>query len=214
MDSIPRRRADDWKFTTGNTALIVVDMQNIWVHPRGTRYLPASEDIVPNIQELVRFCHDREVPVFYLHTTKRKDLADVGIFADIKPESHDTADEWSNFEGTPGAEIYEPLQPSAEDIVIKKFRYSGFYGTQLENVLRALGRDTIAIAGVATNVCCDSTARDGAMRDFKVVFLSDCNASFSPQEQEATLNNFAKHFGVVMDARAFLERVVDEREPD
>src|SRR5688572_33079591 len=86
---------------------------------------------------------------------------------------HDADNQWSNFEGTPGAEIYEPLKPMQDDIVVKKFRYSGFYGTQLENLLRALGRDTIAITGVATNVCCDSTARDGAMRDFKVVFLSD-----------------------------------------
>ena len=80
--------------------------------------------------------------------------------------------------------------------MVKKFRYSGFYGTPLENLLRALGRDTIAITGVATNVCCDSTAR-GAMRDFKVVFLSDCSASFSPEEQDATLKNFEKHFGLV-----------------
>ena len=80
----------------------------------------------------------------------------------------------------PGAEIYEPVKPTADDILVKKFRYSGFYGTQLENLLRAMKRDTIAITGVATNVCCDSTARDGAMRDFKVLFLSDCNASFSP----------------------------------
>jgi ureidoacrylate peracid hydrolase len=74
-------------------------------------------------------------------------------------------------------------------------------------LLRALGRDTIAIAGVATNVCCDSTARDGAMRDFKVLFLSDCNASFSQQEQEATLNNFDKHFGVVMDSQTLMAKM-------
>ena len=73
--------------------------------------------------------------------------------------------------------------------------------------MRALGRDTIAITGVATNVCCDSTARDGAMRDFKVLFLSDCNASFSQQEQEATLNNFDKHFGVVMDSQTLVEKL-------
>lgn len=188
-------------------ALIIVDMQNIWVHPRGARYLPMSEDIVPKIQELLRFCRARQVPVVYLHTTKRKDLADAGVFADIKPQTHDAEDEWSNFEGSPGAELYEPVKPAAGDILVKKFRYSGFYGTQLENLLRALGRDTIAIAGVATNVCCDSTARDGAMRDFKVLFLSDCNASFSQQEQEATLNNFDKHFGVVMDSKTLMAKM-------
>jgi len=201
------RRADHWPITKTNTALIVVDMQNIWVHPRGARYLSMSEDIVPKIQELLRFCHSKRVPVFYLHTTKRRDLADVGIFADIKPQTHDADDEWSNFEGTIGAEFYEPVKPGADDVTVKKFRYSGFYGTQLENLLRAMGRDTIAITGVATNVCCDSTARDGAMRDFKVLFLSDCNASFSREEQEATLNNFDKHFGVVMDSKTLIAKL-------
>jgi ureidoacrylate peracid hydrolase len=207
MTESPSRGADRWPVTVNNTALIVVDMQNIWVHPRGARYLPMSEDIVPKIQELLRFCRSRQVPVIYLHTTKRKDLADAGIFADIKPQTHDAADEWSNFEGSPGAELYEPVKPAAGDILVKKFRYSGFYGTQLENLLRALGRDTIAIAGVATNVCCDSTARDGAMRDFKVLFLSDCNAAFSRAEQEATLSNFDKHFGVVMDSQALMAKL-------
>ena len=204
------RGADHWPVRKDNTALIVVDMQNIWVHPRGARYLPMSEDIVPRMQELLRFCRSSGVPVIYLHTTKRKDLAGAGIFADIKPQTHDADNEWSNFEGTPGAEIYEPVKPAQSDILVKKFRYSGFYGTQLENLLRALGRDTIAITGVATNVCCDSTARDGAMRDFKVLFLSDCNASFSTAEQEATLSNFDKHFGVVMDSRTLMRKLEAE----
>lgn len=204
MAGTQARGADRWPIRANNTALIVVDMQNIWVHPRGARYLPMSEDIVPRMQELLQFCRARQVPVIYLHTTKRKDLADVGIFADIKPQTHDADDEWSNFEGSPGAELYEPVQPADGDILVKKFRYSGFYGTQLENLLRALGRDTIAITGVATNVCCDSTARDGAMRDFKVLFLSDCSASFSQEEQDATLKNFDKHFGVVMDSATLM----------
>ena len=204
------RAAERWPITASNTAVIVVDMQNIWVHPRGARYLPMSEDIVPRIQDLLRFCRARSVPVIYLHTTKRRDLADAGIFADIKPQSHDADNEWSNFEGSPGAEIYEAVKPVASDVLVRKFRYSGFYGTQLENLLRALGRDTIAVTGVATNVCCDSTARDGAMRDFKVLFLSDCSASFSQEEQDATLRNFDKHFGVVMDSKALMKKLEQE----
>lgn len=201
------RPADEWPVTPENVALIVVDMQNIWVHPRGTRYLPMSEEIIPNLKNLLAFCRASGIPVIYLYTTKRKDLADAGIFADLKPESHQVDDPWSNFEGTPGAEILEAVKPLAGEIVIKKFRYSGFYGTQLENILRQLRRDTIAISGAATNVCCDSTARDGAMRDFRVIFLSDCNAAFSPEEQEATLKNFAKHFGLVMDSKEFMNRL-------
>ena len=89
MHETQSRPADSWKFTPANTAVVVVDMQNIWVHPRGARYLPSSEDIVPKIQELLRYCHDQKIPVVYLHTPKRKDLADVGIFADIKPQTHE-----------------------------------------------------------------------------------------------------------------------------
>ena len=207
MDENRPRAADQWQISRENTALIVVDMQNIWLHPRGTRYLPMSEKIIPNVKDLLAVCRRCRVPVIYLYTTKRKDLADVGIFADLKPESHRVDDPWSNFEGTPGAEIYEGVRPEPDDIVIKKFRYSGFYGTQLENILRKVGRDVIAITGVATNVCCDSTARDGAMRDFKAIVLSDCNAAFSSEEQEATLKNFSKHFGIVMDSQEFSNRL-------
>jgi nicotinamidase-related amidase len=89
--------------------------------------------------------------------------------------------------------------------VVKKFCYSGFYGTQLENLLRALVRDTIAITGVVTNVCCDSTARDGACETSKWCFLSDCSASFSPEGCDP--KKFEKHFGLVMDSHTFVERI-------
>lgn len=201
------RPAEQWATSSKNVALVVVDMQNMWVHPNGTRYLPMSEEILPKIRRLLDFCHASHIPVIYLYTTKRKDLADAGIFADLKPVTHRRDDPWSNFEGAKGAEFYESIKPLSEDIVIKKFRYSGFYGTELENLLRKLGRDTIAITGVATNVCCDSTARDGAMRDFKVIFLSDCNAAFSMEEQEATLKNFSKHFGIIMYCEDFIKRL-------
>ncbi len=202
-----KRPAEQWATSSKNVALIVVDMQNMWVHPNGARYLPMSEEILPEIKRVLTFCHASHIPVLYLYTTKRKDLADAGIFADLKPMTHQADDPWSNFESAKGAEFYESIKPLSEDIVIKKFRYSGFYGTELENILRKLGRDTIAISGVATNVCCDSTARDGAMRDFKVIFLSDCNAAFTMEEQEATLKNFSRHFGIVMSSEDFIKRL-------
>ena len=181
------RPVDRWPMTTNNVALILVDMQNIWVHPRGARYLPSSEDIVPKLQQLLRYCDASKVPVIYLHTTKRPILP-MSVSSPTSSRKPMTPTmNGATSKAVPGAEIYEPVKPTADDIVVKKFRYSGFYGTQLENLLRAMGRDTVAITGVATNVCCDSTARDGAMRDFKVLFLSDCNASFSQAEQEATL---------------------------
>ncbi len=206
MDENKKRPADRWVISPENIALIVIDMQNTWVHPRGSRYLPGSEEMIPRLKEVLTFCRDSNVPVLFLHTIKRKDLAEAGIFADLKPETHRPDDPWSNFEGAPGADFHEVIRPLPSDITIGKFRYNGFYGTELENILRRLGRDTIAITGVATNVCCGSTARDGAMRDFKVIFLSDCNAAFTSEEHESTLENFSKHFGLVMDSKTFMDR--------
>jgi Isochorismatase family len=97
-------------------------------------------------------------------------LADVGILADIKPQTHDADNQWSNFEGTPGAEIYEPLKPTQDDIVVKKFRSSGFYGTQLENLLRAGPRYPSRSPASPPTYAATAPARDRARRDFKVVF--------------------------------------------
>jgi isochorismate hydrolase len=63
MHKTQSRLADFWKFTPGEYRGRVLDMQNIWVHPRDARYLPSSEDILPKIQELLRYCHDRKIPV-------------------------------------------------------------------------------------------------------------------------------------------------------
>ncbi|MDP6560454.1 MAG: cysteine hydrolase [Candidatus Binatia bacterium] len=201
------RPADGWVVAPKNTALIVIDMQKTWVHPRGARYLPSSEEMIPKLKEVLSFCRTSKLPVIFLHTIKRKDLAEAGIFADLKPETHRPDDPWSNFEEAPGAEFHDSIRPKPGEITINKFRYNGFYGTELENILRRLGCNTIAISGVATNVCCGSTARDGAMRDFKVLFLSDCNAAFTEEEHQGTLDNFAKHFGLVLDSKAFIDRV-------
>jgi ureidoacrylate peracid hydrolase len=65
-----------------------------------------------------------------------------------------------------------------DEIIVKKHRYSAFYGTDLEIILRGLGIDTVVIAGVTTENCCHATARDALFRDYKVVFLSDATATF------------------------------------
>ena len=173
------RRADHWPITKTNTALIVVDMQNIWVHPRGARYLSMSEDIVPKIQELLRFCHSKRVPVFYLHTTKRRDLADVGIFADIKPQTHDADDEWSNFEGTIGR-ILRTGKARAGD-VRSRVSLQRFYGTQLENLLRPWAAIPSPLPAWRTCLC-DSTARAAPCAIQSLIFIG-LNASFSREDR-------------------------------
>jgi ureidoacrylate peracid hydrolase len=101
--------------------------------------------------------------------------------------------------GTWGADfVGEGIAPVGEEPVVVKHRYSAFIGTRFEAVLRTLGIKTLIMTGVGTNVCVESTARDGFMLDHHVVFLSDCTATASPGiAHEATLQNIRDHFGTV-----------------
>ena len=96
-----------------------------------------------------------------------------------------------------GADFCGVAPQGAEPVVIKH-RYSAFIGTRFESVLKTFAIKTLIMTGVGTNVCVESTARDGYMLDYNIVFLSDCTATASPGvAHEATLQNIRAHFGTV-----------------
>jgi ureidoacrylate peracid hydrolase len=107
-------------------------------------------------------------------------------------------------EGTWGADFYE-VRPEAGDIIVSKHRYSAFVDTDLPAVLRSNGIESIVLAGTATNVCVESTARDGYMRDYHVFILSDCVATYSQELHLATLENVRRSFGVVLTSDELAE---------
>jgi ureidoacrylate peracid hydrolase len=80
---------------------------------------------------------------------------------------------------------------------VTKHRYSAFYNTDLDSILRSNGIRTIVLTGVATNVCVETTAREGFVRDYYVVLVSDGTATYSAQDHEATLRNIDRFFGEV-----------------
>ncbi|MFN3351377.1 isochorismatase family protein, partial [Pseudorhodoplanes sp.] len=98
---------------------------------------------------------------------------------------------------------------AAEDHTVIKNRYSAFIAgsSQLERLLRSLGIDTVLIAGTKTNVCCESTARDAMMLDFKTVMVSDCCAALSDEEHRAALENVFQQFGDVLTAAETLKKL-------
>ena len=85
-----------------------------------------------------------------------------------------------------------------DDIVIVKKRYSAFHDTNLDSILRNLGRDTIIICGCMTNVCCGHTARDAFSHDYKVIFGSDINATDLPDIHEYELKTLRRAFALVV----------------
>ncbi len=101
------------------------------------------------------------------------------------------------------AEFYE-VMPRDNEAVIAKYKYSGFYATYLDQFLRANNVKTLILTGVATNVCVESTARDGFMRDYYVVVPGDLTEGSSTEAKIASLQNINAFFGEVVDSQDLL----------
>jgi nicotinamidase-related amidase len=156
------------------TAMIVVDMQNDFVQEGAPIEIPRARAMVPRLNRLLDVCRAHQIPVIYIHHVIRGGDIDAGRLADHHEAIRNNQ---AIIAGTPNVEIYDELKPHPGDLVVAKPRYSAFYGTDLEAILRSKGIDTLIISGTVTNVCCESTTRDAFSRDYKVIFLSDGNAA-------------------------------------
>jgi biuret amidohydrolase len=166
---------DIQRIDPAKTAMIVVDMQNDFVAPGGGLETPAARAMVPRLVEALQICRSAGIKVIYTTHAHRRDGCDMGLFDDIHPP---VANRTAVVDGTPGVEIYSEVAPAAGEHVIKKHRYSGFFGTDLDIILREWGVDTVIISGTTTENCCFSTARDAMFRNYRVVFLSDATATY------------------------------------
>lgn len=161
-----------------STALVVVDMTNDFLEPGVPQECPAGREIVPRLALLIEECRRAGVVVLYTSHVHRADGSDMGRMADSFTHLVDAERRpITLIEGTRGVEVVDQLAPAPGEIVIRKSRYSAFYNTDLETVLRNKGVTTLIIGGVATNICCESTARDAMFRDYRVIFLADGNAT-------------------------------------
>jgi isochorismate hydrolase len=181
---------DGLVFRPERAALLVVDMQRVFVDPEGETYLPMSAGACERLKKMVEACRQESVPVFFTRHVHQQAQQDGGSMARW----------WSSLimEGTPDAELVETLQPLETERVITKCRYSAFAGTPLEMILRSTGVEDLIIGGVMTNLCCETTARDAFVRDFNVFFLADGTATADEALHLSSLRNIAHGFGRVM----------------
>jgi ureidoacrylate peracid hydrolase len=192
------------------TALVVIDMQSTFCEPGSPAEVAPSRSIVPPINALSRQLRDLGVPVIWvLHAnTHLGDKSDWQVFF-----NHVVADEvrTRTMESLmPGRQsVWMELEQGPNDVTVIKNRYSALTSgsSTLERVLRNYGIDTVLIAGTKTNICCESTARDAMMLDFKVVMVSDCCAALSDDEHLATLESFIQQFGDVMTSEEVMARI-------
>ena len=215
VDRVVARRGDIHWFTEldpRTSALVIVDMQNTFCLPRAPGEVPEAREIVPAINDLAARMRDLGVPVIWvLHTNSQSDgVSDWEVFFNHVVRNPDFKKRMVDSLAAEKQKVWADLIVEEQDTVIIKNRYSALAhgSSNLERVLRSRGIDTVLVGGTKTNVCCDSTARDAMMLDFKSVMISDCCAASSDDEHLASLETFIQQFGDVMTSEEVMDRMI------
>ena len=161
-------------------ALLIIDMQNDFVDPNTRLYSDKARSLIPLLNQLTRESRSHNVPVIWVIQEHRRQLVDFGREGDISPVHC--------VEGTPGAALIEELERADSDFTVIKRRYSGFYATDLDLLLRCLGCDMIILTGIATDGCVQATGLDAQARDYYVRAVADATTGTSEEATAAALN--------------------------
>lgn len=184
-------------------ALVVIDLQHAFMNDAvGHAVVPAARDIVPAVNRLAAAVRETGGGVFWVKMTHDDScLADWSVAFELATPEMRAKRIAALSEGTLGHELWPALDVRPEDEIVKKYRYSAFMPgiSELPGRLRARSFDTVLITGTVTNVCCESSARDANMTNFRAIMVSDGNAANSQEEHDASLTAFYNVFGDVMD---------------
>jgi ureidoacrylate peracid hydrolase len=189
----------DFAVIPERTALLNIDLQNLFVEGYQAS-APNGLVTLGRINQLAAVCRDAGVLVIHVSHVLRPDGSNMGVLGELHPEVRAGI---LRQDGTPAA-LHRDLVVGPSDLLLEKPRYGAFHGTDLELILRSRTIDTVIIAGIATNICCDTTAREAAVRDFRVLFLSDGTATsgsagISPEAiHSTTLATLHESFGQVL----------------
>ena len=171
------------------SAILVIDMQRFFLSPDSPTFICGGLAILPNLKRLIAAFREAGRPVIYTRHVHHPQGVDAGIMGWW----------WQGMclEGSPESEIHDDIAPLPNEKVVLKHRYSSFYNTDLETVLRCLKIEDLVVSGIMTNMCCESTARDAYYRDYRVFFLADGTGSINEEMHLASLLNLAFGFAFV-----------------
>ena len=185
------------------TALVVVDMQNDFVHGRGKSTPKKGEPLnpvqktVPALRAFVALCRKAGSPVFWIVTHHEKDI-DLPAYKALMVRRGALP---VCMEGTRGAKLIRELEPDKEERLFIKHGYDGFTGTDLDICLKNRGITTLIMSGVATGTCVAATLIRGFHLGYYVVICPDLTANISPGSKDVFLENFAKHYALVASSK-------------
>ena len=191
-----------------HTALLAIDVQNDFCAPGGHtesrlgRDVADCQAVVEPIERLAAAARRAGVPVVWIKADYDRAYLSPPIHARQVARGMEKA---YCVSGTWGAGFYR-VSPEDGDLVIEKHRHSAFAGTELDQVLRDRGVRTVAVAGVQTHVCVESTLRDASARGYYVVVASDCVGSYDRDLHDKTLRCVEMHFGEVVESADLVAR--------
>lgn len=192
-----------------HAALLVIDMQNDFCAEGGylnkeRKYDVAfASGVANNIASVVAAARRTKMPVVWIRSHY-----DFKYLA--APHVAKRVQEGCCLEGTWGADFYR-LSPQDDELIVDKHHFSAFKGTPLDDLLRSRGIRTLVMTGVATNVCVDSTLRDGFFHGYYIVLLEDCVGSNSKAGHDGTLATVRNNIGTVVTSAALVNSLVQPK---
>lgn len=180
-------------------ALLVVDIQRFFLDEASPTSTCGGAAILPGVRRLMDAFRRANRPVIFTRHGHHRGGLDDGIMGWW----------WKGkcLEGSPESAIHPGLAPLPGEKEVLKHRYSAFYNTDLETVLRCLKVEDLVITGVMTDLCCESTARDACFRDLRVFFPADETGTVSEEMHLASLLNLAYGFACVTTCRDIVEQL-------
>jgi gluconolactonase len=196
------------KIEPKRSALLIIDMQNDVVHPKGgwaSAGSPAhakKQNAVAHIKALAEQARRRRMPVIHvLHAMSkggRDAKTNAPLFKGLVKSGNNVAGSW-------GAEPYAALKPKPNDLIVYKQRVSGFQGTDLENKLKGIGAEHLIVTGAWTNFAVEGTCRDGADLGFEITLVSDATCTMNEAWQKVSVEYALTRLADVVTTDAVLK---------
>lgn len=202
------------RFDPKRTAVVVVDMQHDFIAAGAPLETPMGRALFPKLKQLLDHARATGMRVIYTAHVHRRDGTDMGLFGEIWPsiEQHQAL-----VDGDSGVEVVREVAPRETELVVKKHRYSAFFGTDLDLILRTGRIENVVVTGVTTENCCHATARDAMFNGYRVAFIADATGTFdypdagfgsipAAEVHRVSLGILAVSTAHVMNTDEFIER--------
>lgn len=186
------------------TAFIIIDMENAFIEEESALCINGARATIPACAKAISTARSKGIPVFFVKRQYRPDGSDVEMTR---------FDTWANngkpmAPGSTGAlseEFPQELTPEEKDYVIVKPRWSAFFGTELDLILRRLQIKTVVLTGTTTPNCVRTTCYDANSLEYNVIILEDCCSSATPEIQKANIEDMQRMGAIISNSDEFLD---------